>query len=146
MSKREKVKQADSRAAGHAGADGKNVGTTPKTEAFWQGAEPGLYGGRQKRLDVPTYDAEGAGDKEYDWSRAREVTIADEVGLRIIMGDPLNISSPNVCIERAVDRWRLFIHIDGGDPFCYIEITDAEAMVLVDPPTKEPLLVKERIL
>lgn len=118
--------------------------TTPKTEAFWKDAEAGLYGGRQKRLDVPTYDPDS--EKEWDWSRAREVTIADELGLRVIMGDPVNVDSPNVCVERAADRWRLFIHIDGGDPFCYIEITDTEAVILTDRGGDKPLLHQERVL
>jgi hypothetical protein len=122
----------------------KDKHTTPKNEAFWQGAEPGLYGGRQKRLDVPTYD--DSCEQEVDWTRTREITIADECGIRVIMGDPQDISSPNVCVERAKDRWRLFVHIDGGDPFCYIEITDAQAMILVDPPSEKPLFVQERVL
>jgi hypothetical protein len=122
----------------------KDKNTTPKNEAFWQGAETGLYGGRQKRLDLPTYD--DACEQEIDWSRTREITLAEEAGMRIILGDPMDISSPNVCVERASDRWRLFVHIDGGDPFCTIEITEAEAMIHVDPPSDKPLLVKERVL
>jgi hypothetical protein len=122
----------------------KDKNTTLTNEAFWQGAETGLYGGRQKRLDLPTYDE--ACEQEIDWSRLREITIADDAGIRIILGDPMDISSPNVCVERASDRWRLFVHIDGGDPFCTIEITEAEAMIHVDPPSEKPLLVKERVL
>lgn len=114
---------------------------------FWSDAEKGPHGQSWKRLTVPTYDEHGSPQKEYDWDRPAQLTLQEEEGLRVIMGDPHDVSSPDVVFEKAPDRWRLFVHHDGGDPLCYIEFTDTQAIIKVDRPgDNEPLLVQERVV
>ena len=72
------------------------------------------------RVCVPTYDPDC--DDEYDYKRPASVTIEENDGLRIVMGDPEDVYAPDVMIERAVDLWRVFVHPDGGDEKCIIEI------------------------
>lgn len=115
-------------------------------DAFWSGAEKGPHGQNWKRLMIPTYDENGGEEKEYDWDRPAQLTLQEEEGLRVIMGDPHKDSSPDV-IEKTPDRWRIFVHHDGGDPLCYIEFTDAQAMIFVDRPGgTETLLTEERVV
>jgi len=119
---------------------------TSDNEPFWADAEKGPLGVNQKRLTIPTYDPDGGEEKEYDWDRPAPLTLQDDLGLRIILGDPDNASSPDIAIERTPDRWRIFVHHDGGDPLCYIEITDSQTIIKVDPPGVKPLLVQKRVV
>lgn len=116
-------------------------------KVFWAGAEKGPHGETRKTLMVPTYDENGGPEKEYDWARPAQLTLQEEGGLRVIMGDPLKESSPDVVIEKTPNLWRIFVHHDGGDPLCYIEFSKARAFIFVDEPGgTKTLLVEERVV
>ncbi|RIK82738.1 MAG: hypothetical protein DCC68_05740 [Planctomycetota bacterium] len=78
-------------------------------------------------VEIPTYDPES--EVEYDYERPHALTLREEDGLRVFMGDPSDANSPDVIIERAVGLWRVFIHADRTDPLCVIEIREDRASV-----------------
>jgi len=97
---------------------------------------------KELRMTIPTYDPNC--EDEYDESRPHELILREEVGLRVIMGE--GRSAPDIVIERAVDRWRLLVHDDGGDGLCIIEFTDTTATIQTVYTGDPPLLTKERIV
>ncbi len=80
------------------------------------------------KIDVPTYDPTSG--PEYDFSRPETLTLREEEGLRIFMGDPRDENSPDVVIERAVGTWRIFVHADRTDPLCVVEVQKQIATVV----------------
>jgi hypothetical protein len=102
-------------------------------------------------LEVPTYDPNGQGDKEYDHSRPGILTLIPCEGLRVVMGADSEGDAPDVTIERAVDEsskplWRVFVHANEGGPEVIIEFTEDKMTVYdankVNHP--EPLFICER--
>ena len=79
------------------------------------------------RIDIPTYDPNS--DVEYDYGKPYTLTLREEEGLRVFMGDPSDEDSPDVVIERAVDLWRVFVHADRSDPLCIVEVREGRATV-----------------
>ncbi|MBN1514060.1 MAG: hypothetical protein JXB13_18730 [Phycisphaerae bacterium] len=89
------------------------------------------------RLTIPTYHPE---TQACDESRPQVLNLHKATGLRVILGEPGAADAPDVLIERAADRWRLFVHANSGDPLCIVEITATEATVRADDPAHpEPL-------
>ena len=90
-------------------------------------------------LTIHTYDPE---QQTYDQSQAHTVTLREETGLRLILGEPNDREAPDLLVEREKDRWRIFVHArDYGDPLCIIDISRQEAVVRADDPEiPEPLL------
>jgi hypothetical protein len=76
---------------------------------------------------IPTYDPES--EAEYDYARSHALTIQEVDGLRVVMGDAKDKCAPDVLIERAVGLWRIFVHADGGEPLCVIEIQRFQATI-----------------
>lgn len=79
------------------------------------------------RIEIPTYDPESK--SEYDYTRPYALTLQEVDGLRVVMGDPDDKDAPDVSIEHAVDRWRIIVHPNRGDPLCIIEIHKGRATV-----------------
>jgi hypothetical protein len=78
-------------------------------------------------IRVPTYDP--GSEAEWDFVRSHMLAIQEVEGLRAVMGDAKDEFAPDVLIERAVGRWRIFVHADGGDPLCVIEIQRFRATI-----------------
>jgi hypothetical protein len=89
---------------------------------------------------VPTYDPAGEGDKEYDYSRPATITLKDEAGLRVILGDD-GPELPSVMIERGINCWTVFIQPDHGDDLCCVVIHDEDLAVVTD--SRGNLLLKK---
>lgn len=92
-------------------------------------------------IAVPTYDPDGP--VEYDHSRPDTLTLNEEDGLRVTMGEEPN--APDVVFEKTPSGWRLFVRADRrDDEMCFIEFTDTHAVVTTARPKDKPLLVKKR--
>jgi hypothetical protein len=79
------------------------------------------------KIDIPTYDPNSK--VEYDYAKPRTLTIKEEEGVRVFMGDPSDEDTPDIVVERAVDLWRVFIHADRSDPLCVVEVRKGRATV-----------------
>jgi len=97
---------------------------------------------KELRMTIPTYDPDGK--KEWDWSRPETLILREDGGLQVKMGE--GVCAPDIVIERAVDRWRLFVNHDGGDGLCIIEFTDTTATIQTVYTGDPPLLTKERVV
>ena len=82
---------------------------------------------KMAQIEIPTYDPDA--DVEYDYAKPQTLTLQEVDGLRVVMGDPNDDSSPDVVIERAAGMWRVFVHADRTDPLCVIEIREGRATV-----------------
>jgi len=90
------------------------------------------------QLIIPTYDPE---TQECDASKPHALTLREETGLRIVLGDPGDPDAPDLLIERYLDRWYIVVHPNEGDPLCIIEITGDSATVKSDTGAPAALLV-----
>lgn len=72
------------------------------------------------KIEIPTYNPDA--EVECDFNNCYELTLQEAEGLRVVMGDPDDNDAPDVLIERAADKWRVFVHPDRSDPLCIIEI------------------------
>lgn len=79
------------------------------------------------KIEIPTYDPNS--EVEYDYTRPQTLTLREEEGLRVFMGDPRDEDTPDVVIERGVGLWRVFVHGDRTDPLCVVEVRKGHATV-----------------
>jgi len=102
-----------------------------------------VYSGKEGdlRLTIPTYNDQQ--EEPCDYSRPNLVTLRQETGLRVILGDPDDGNAPDLLIERTPDRWRIIVHPDSSDPMCVIEFTEKTATVTPDT-SDTPVLTQSR--
>ncbi len=81
------------------------------------------------RLTLPTYDPQ---TQACDESKPATLTLRQETGLRVVLGDPHDPHAPDLLIERHADRWYIVVHPDAGDPLCIIEVKHDFATVKED--------------
>ena len=79
------------------------------------------------KIEIPTYDPNS--QVEYDYAKPHTLTLREEEGLRVFMGDPSDEDAPDVVIERGLGLWRIFVHADRTDPLCVVEIGRDRATV-----------------